>query len=450
MASPAVVYEPGALVARKYRLLRPIGVGGMGAVWIARNETTLAEVALKTWHDAGKPSDESIATAERFRHEARLAALVTHRNIVQVFDLLDEPDGSLALVMELLRGEPLDRCVARRGGRLEPIQAVAVVLPILSALGQAHRLGVVHRDVKPGNVFLTVDADGVVVPKLVDFGIAKAPAAGTSYTLEGDALGTPRYMAPEQIRNEKDLDGRADLFGVGVMLVELLTGVSPFLASSSAATLAAVLEREIDPDPAIPPALWVEIARALKKRPFERQANATELADGLRRALGTTETELLAALQSIAPSHDLVAPLSESAPTQLASESMVLPMRRRRNGWTLALGAALAVATLVAVVAIARRSSAPAAATPAPRTPIAIEVPAPTPTGQAMAPAAAGPSPPTSATPASIGTEADAIPSVAATTDAPQRTTPRGQQPSARPTTPRPGARKGVATTPGF
>ena len=440
----AVVYEPGALVARKYRLLRAIGVGGMGAVWIARNETTLAEVALKTWHANGKPDDESVATAERFRHEARLAALVSHRNIVQVFDLLDEADGSLALVMELLRGEPLDRCVLRRGGKLEPVQALAVVLPILSALAQAHRLGVVHRDVKPGNVFLTVDSEGIVVPKLVDFGIAKAPASGTAYTLEGDALGTPRYMAPEQIRNDKDLDGRADLFAVGVMLVELLTGVSPFLASSSAATLAAVLEREVDPDPAIPPALWVEIARALKKRPFERQANATEMADGLRRALGATDSELVIALQSIAPTHDVVAPHGESTPTQLASESMILPHRRGRIGWPLPFAAALAVVAIVAGVVTARRSGAPT-------TGAAASLP-PSASATATTNASVNPTATASTTASATATaNANASPSasnaVGLAGDPTAKAGPKGPK---SPGPPRTGGHKGVATSPGF
>ncbi len=429
----SVVYEVGAVVARKYRLLRQIGTGGMGAVWIARNETTHAEVALKTWRsDAGGPATN--ATPERFRHEARLAALVTHRSIVQVFDLLDEPDGSLALVMELLRGEPLDRCVARHGGSLSPVQAVALVLPILSALAHAHRLGVVHRDVKPGNVFLTVDPDGIVLPKLVDFGIAKAPAAGAAFTLEGDTLGTPRYMAPEQIRNEPDIDGRADVFAVGVMLVEMMTGTSPFLGSSSAATLAAVLERELDPSPSIPPALWVELGRALAKRPFERHATASELAESLRRALGATDAELTQALQSLEPQNELAALAADGPPTQLASEHLVLPLRRPRAGWIVTAGAALALAVAVAGSLVAMRRKSPATeasgATAAPASAASAANTAPP-----NATALPAPEPPVSAAP-SVPALARPVPKAA---------------PTRRPTAPAPtGGPKPVATTPGF
>src|SRR5258708_4918714 len=231
----------GARAGGKYRLLRPLASGGMGQVWLARNETTGADLALKVL----RRSDGATLDA-RFRNEARFAAGLSHRNIVRVFDLLEEDDGTLVLVMELLRGESLGAMLARRG-TLSTHEAIAGAPPLLSAPGDAHASGGVHGDVTPANLFLAVEPDGEVLPKLVDFGIAKLPVAA-SFTLEGAVLGTPRYMAPEQIRAAADIDGRADLFGVAVVVYELLTGASPFAAPTPAASLAAGLEAPVDPD----------------------------------------------------------------------------------------------------------------------------------------------------------------------------------------------------------
>jgi serine/threonine protein kinase len=231
----------------------------------------------------------------RFRNEAKLAARLVHRNIVRVFDFIEEKDGTLVLVMELLRGESLARYLERKS-TLEVREAVAIALAVLSALGHAHGAGIVHRDVTPANVFLAVDPDGQVIPKIVDFGIAKRPAAA-SLTLDGGVLGTPKYMSPEQIRSAAGVDGRSDLFSVAVILYEMLVGASPFAASTPAASLAAVLEATVDPDPRIPPRLWVELSRALSKRPYERHASAAELADAVRAASGEVEEALALALR---------------------------------------------------------------------------------------------------------------------------------------------------------
>ncbi|MGH7434545.1 MAG: serine/threonine-protein kinase, partial [Polyangiaceae bacterium] len=277
----------GARAGGKYRLARPLASGGMGQVWLARNETTGADLALKVLRSTGAKGGTVDA---RFRNEARFAAGLSHRNIVRVFDLVEEDDGTLVLVMELLRGEPASELLARRGA-LSTREALAVVLPILAGLGYAHASGVVHRDVTPNNVFLSVEPDGEVIPKLVDFGIAKLPVA-SSLTLEGAVLGTPRYMAPEQIRAASDIDGRADLFSAAVVFYELVTGVSPFAAPTPSAALAAVLESTVDPDPRIDPLVWIEIQRALSKRPYQRHATASEMADALRKAIGETDASL--------------------------------------------------------------------------------------------------------------------------------------------------------------
>jgi serine/threonine-protein kinase len=288
----------GTIVGGKYRLLRRIGAGGMGEVWVAVNRTTGAEVAVKMVREAAGRED----AVARFRHEARLGSMLSHRGVVRIFDLVEENDGPLLLVMELLRGESLERHLQRRGA-LPTREALAIVVPVLSALAHAHANGIVHRDVTPANVFLAIDPDNHVTPKLVDFGIAKVPA-GPTHTLDGRALGTPRYMAPERIREDGALDGRSDLFSVGVVLYELLTNTSPFAAGSPAASLAAVLETTVDPDPRIEPRLWMELRRALAKRPYERPQTAQAMAEGLLSATGETEAQLAEALRQAPVARD--------------------------------------------------------------------------------------------------------------------------------------------------
>jgi len=283
--------KPGMCIGQKYRLERRLAAGGMGEVWVARNAATGADVAVKLCREGPANEDARL----RFQQEARLAAMLSHRHIVRIFDLVEGDDGALLLVMELLRGQGLDRYLESRGP-LPANQAIAIVLPVLSALAHAHDLGIVHRDVSPANVFLTVDPDGHCIPKLVDFGIAKLPGSSVE-TVEGRVLGTPRYMAPERIRGLSDIDGKSDLFSIAVILYEMITGTSPFEATSPSASLAAVLERVVDPDPRFDPRLWIEVQRGLAKRAYERHGGAKEMAEGLRAACGETDASLAHRLQ---------------------------------------------------------------------------------------------------------------------------------------------------------
>ncbi|WP_394833688.1 serine/threonine protein kinase [Pendulispora rubella] len=306
----------------KYILIRRIALGGMGQIWIARNEMTDAEVALKVLR---ADIDKRIQVEPRFRHEARLGAMLCHRNIVRIFDLVEEPDGSLVLVMELLRGETLRRHLKKKGP-LSAEEAIAILLPVLSALEHAHEMGVVHRDIKPANIFLAVDPDGHVVPKLLDFGIAKVPQGGNGVqTLDGRVLGTPRYMSPEQIRSEANIDGRSDVFSLGAVMMEMLTGQSPFVAETPSASLASVLETLLDPDPRIDPRLWLVLQRALAKRPYERYAHCAELAQALREAIGVSDHALLANLRRSKPPPRISTTLSIHRPDEPLRKGLATP-----------------------------------------------------------------------------------------------------------------------------
>jgi eukaryotic-like serine/threonine-protein kinase len=428
-------FEPQNRIADKFRLKRRIATGGMGEVWVARNEATQADVALKVLRRGDADRAEELQIEARFRHEARLSAMLSHRSIVKVFDLIEAPGGTLVLVMELLRGETLQRYLEKRGPR-SAAEAVAIISPILSALGHAHERGIVHRDVTPSNIFLAVDPDGHVTPKLVDFGIAKLEKGDAPVkTVDGRVLGTPRYMAPERIRGAPQIDGRADVFAAAVVLYETMTGVSPFAASNPAASLAAVLERHIDPDERIEPRLWVEIQRAMSKRPYERHPSAHELAAALRLAIDETEGSLEAVLRRTTtlpgwdeePAH---VHQSEPPPRPRTDEhsAVVLPAKRKLSS-AMWLGAGALVGVTVAVLFVAGRGGKVPAG----------DTGALTPAVQASAAAASATATPTdTATPTPTPTPTDTAAATAATPT--HNATPRP-----RPAHPRP-----VATTPGF
>ncbi len=439
MGARASEIPPDTVLAGKIRLIKRIGRGGMGDVWVAKNEATQAELAVKTiQRDERSPEHD-----ERFRREARLSATLSHRNVVRVFDLVDEPGGTLGLVMELLHGGTLEDCMRGRGP-LSSVQALAVVLPLLSAMHHVHQKGIVHRDLKPANVFFAVEPDGHVIPKLLDFGIAKLPSAGSALTVDGSVLGTPHYMSPEQIRGQGDLDGRSDMFSIAVVLYEMLTGLRVFQRETAAASLAAVLEHEVDPDPRIEPRLWIAISRALAKRPYERFASCAELADALRASTPVAEDELVQALQELRP--------LTTAPSSSATDAESIALSRntrasaglpRRFGYVLPAAVAAAAVTIVAAVSVgvtgrsAALSSAPSAASSSLSPPVTVarDVPAPSPS---LAPA---PSPaPSSAPPGE-----EPRPSA----DARPPSKPRAA--TDRPPTEKKSRPKGsVATTPGF
>jgi serine/threonine protein kinase/tetratricopeptide (TPR) repeat protein len=258
----------------RYRIVRPLGRGGMGVVYVARDERLDRDIALKLI--AGLPDEISRA---RFWREARAAASVNHPHICQVFEV-DESDGSTFLTMELLEGEPLDRRLTR--GALPPREAIPIALAVLSALEALHGRGFVHRDIKPSNIFITHHG-----PKLLDFGLARPaievmPNEGsTPVTQAGVIVGTPQYMAPEQVTGAS-VDGRTDLYSVGAVLFQMLAGRPPFTGTSGDVLFAALKENP----PALqgPPdvvAIDRVIRRAMRKEPLDRYSNASDMSADL-------------------------------------------------------------------------------------------------------------------------------------------------------------------------
>jgi serine/threonine-protein kinase len=271
----------GALLNRRYRLTRPLGQGGMGLVYAGHVEGTNQNVAVKLLR-AEFIDDPDVVT--RFTDEAKIAARIIHPNVMRIFDVQRAEDGTPYLVMELLDGQPL-ASVMKTHSRLPVNQASEILQAVLAGLSAAHAHGIVHRDLKPDNVF--VGGGGT---KLLDFGIAKVmDAAGGmgNPTKTGMLLGTPAYMAPEQIRNAKDVDARADLWSAGVMFYEMITGRQAFPAPTEFARLAAVLGTQPDPIVSIDPSLapWAAfVERALAKDRNQRFHSAQEMSHALSHA----------------------------------------------------------------------------------------------------------------------------------------------------------------------
>jgi serine/threonine-protein kinase len=272
-------------LAGRYEVLEHIGDGAMADVLRAYDPSINRPLAIKVLKGEYRQHPQYSA---RFLREAKAAGNLSHPNIVTIYDV-GQLDGYPYIVMELLEGEPLDQ-VIQRHGKLPPETVTAIGLQLADALAYAHGMGVVHRDIKPSNIILGKDGRSI---KIVDFGIARVGQEGGELheaeslrTQAGQVLGTPRYMSPEQALG-REIDGRSDLFSVGVILYELLTGTKAF-AGSSAATLALQITQQ-DPEPIgalspeAPRGLQFIIDKLLAKRPERRFADGAQLAEALRR-----------------------------------------------------------------------------------------------------------------------------------------------------------------------
>jgi eukaryotic-like serine/threonine-protein kinase len=266
--------ERDTIIDGRYRVIERLGSGGMADVYCAEDEQLGRRVAIKLLH---RRLAEDQQFVERFRREASSAAGLQHPSIVSIFDR-GEWDGTYYIVMELIRGRTL-KDVIRERGPAPPEAAVDVVLQILRAARYAHQRGIVHRDLKPQNVM--IDEEGRV--KVTDFGIARAGASDMTET--GSVMGTAQYLSPEQAQG-RPVDARSDLYSIGVVLYELLTGVVPFEAESPVTVaLKQVSEVPIPPrerTPAVPAWLDAVVMRALEKDPARRFANADEFIEALR------------------------------------------------------------------------------------------------------------------------------------------------------------------------
>ena len=260
----------------EYEVLRRIGVGGMGVVYAGRHPVIGKKVAVKVLTEEASKQAEAV---DRFLDEARAVNAIRHRGIVDIFGFGRVPGGAQYFVMELLEGSPFDEVIRQRAP-VSPGEALRWIDEVLDALDAAHHAGVIHRDIKPSNLFLVDSGRGTPYVKLLDFGIAKLGAArgqNTPQTNVNAVVGTPDYMAPEQARGQA-ISGLTDLYALGCVLYELLTGQRIFVAESTLEIMFAHVERAPVPPskvvPSIPEAVDKFLLHLVKKNPAKRPQNA--------------------------------------------------------------------------------------------------------------------------------------------------------------------------------
>jgi len=391
--SPGSPFPTGTVLGR-YRVVRAIGVGGNGTVYEAIHQDLDKRVALKVLH-AEVSHDPT--TRQRFLQEGRVAASIHHPHVVELFDVGQE-NGRLYLVMELLEGRSLaDQFDVH--GAMEVSRVVDLLLPVCAALATAHEAGVVHRDLKPDNIFLAKARHGAIQPKLLDFGISKLTRQQGRALTEQEILGTPDYMSPEQIRATANVDGATDQYSLAVLIYEGVTGRRPFVGDDLQVLLEAILKgrspKLTSLVPGVPADFEAVVERAMARDASDRFESVYEFG----RALLPFASEVVRGtwtpvfIRSATPSFGPAATARASLPTIAEGATLAVaarPSRGRRVGlWVgvFALAAVLGFATL-------RLTATPPptarAAAPAPAAPLAVAAVTPSPPA---APAVVAPAP---------------------------------------------------------
>jgi eukaryotic-like serine/threonine-protein kinase len=346
---------PNAVIGGKYRLERLIGKGGMGEVWAASHTVTRHRVAIKFLSGDTTANDDA---RRRFFREARAACAVSHPNVVVIHDVIEVEEQTPAIVMELLQGESLESKIAREG-TLSVETTLRLLLPVVSAVGTAHSLGVVHRDIKPDNIFLAETGDGTVV-KVLDFGVAKLGnqengGATAGLTSTGAMLGTPYYMSPEQAFGEKLVDHRADLWSLGIVMFRCLSGVLPTRAENIGQILKIIMTRSIprlaDVAPHVPEPICLLVTQLLGYSPSERPAD-------LRPVKAVIEAALKVKGDDLAP-----AIIAASSLAGVATPSLPRDALKRSRAPIFALAGAVAFTAITAIVLLNTTPQAPRAIT---------------------------------------------------------------------------------------
>jgi serine/threonine-protein kinase len=416
---------PGEVLGARWALDEKIDAGAMGEIFRGRHRVLGHTVAVKVMiPDAARDG----ATTERFLREARIAARLRHPHVVRVEDFGVADDGRSYLVMELLRGESLARRLAR-APRLTSAEVLRIVRQLGEALDVAHAEGIVHRDLKPENIFLCDVPDGAPIVKVLDFGVAKFTdtlSEGGHATASNALIGTPKYMSPEQARSSRDLDGRSDLWAVGMLVYEMLTGRHPFEGEAIAELLVAILTEQIAPPssvcPSLPPSLDVWMGRALARSRADRFPSGRALSEALEDALAGRVSESWcdtwspqepprrATLRVRRPTADTPSELRATDPPPAAPAVAPPPRDPRkesmelRTSWRSGLLAGLVAASAIFGLARLRESSRPRTAASSP-----TAMPA-----AAVTPAAVAPAPRRLAVPEAVSEPVAPAPSLAA------------------------------------
>jgi len=279
----------GRLIDDRWRIQRKFSEGGMGSIYLASQKSVDRQVAIKTLRPQLSDNDEF---TERFFREARVTTTINHPHCVTIHDFGQTENGTLYLVMEYLEGEPLADRMQR--GAMELLETLTIGKQIASALSAAHERDIVHRDLKPDNVFLLEISDGSTFCKVLDFGISKDLSEEQDLTKTGELFGTPRYMSPEQSEG-RELDGRTDLYSLGCILYEMLTGRPPFVGDTAMAILVAHVQEDVPSidevaPREVPPQAADYVMAMLEKDPADRPLSAAEVGSKLEEILPTVST----------------------------------------------------------------------------------------------------------------------------------------------------------------
>jgi serine/threonine-protein kinase len=373
----------------RYRVERLLGKGGMGSVYMGRHVLVGRKVAIKILHAEFAGDAEMVV---RFYREARAAAAIGHKNIIDVLDVGTTEESDPYLVMEYLEGESL-RSMLKRTGPIELAAACGIMEPVLQALSAAHQAGIIHRDLKPDNIFLVSHSEEETEVKLIDFGISKftQDVQKTDLTQTGQLIGTPAYMSPEQAQGDGTIDQRTDVYALGVIFYQMLTGKLPYQGKAYAAVIGDILTGKpvppLDANPDFPREAEGVVLRAMSKKPDDRYASADEMLEMVRHLKGfAARRERLGVLASgvmapTFPAGDLGAEKSgtsdlvgtpqevlakiaaEQTPTGWSKTSAQVG---KRKPWTLAIaGGLIAALVVVIVVLVIGNGGAEPAATPA-------------------------------------------------------------------------------------
>jgi eukaryotic-like serine/threonine-protein kinase len=428
----------GEVLAGKYRVDRVLGVGGMGVVVAATHLQLEERVALKFLLPEARANPETVL---RFEREARAAVKIKNQHVARMIDVGKLEDGSPYIVMEYLDGQDLSSLIAS-SGPLSLESAAEFTLHACEALAEAHGYGIVHRDLKPSNLFVVRGPDGLPKAKVLDFGISKMRSLGGSgpemgsMTKTATVMGSPFYMSPEQMASAKDVDGRTDIWALGIVLYEMLAGRVPFQADTLPELCVKVLQQPPTPllslRPDLPPEIERIVGRCLQKDRAHRYANVAELAMDIapfapKRTRGAVERIALTlhtsggtqgALKLSMPDSGPIVPAN---PTSASWESAGMPSRGMGTKIAIAVAGAVVVLGAIAAVLVLRSRShiAPAApvaglvasspapsATPPPPAPSAVEpavAETPAPSASAVPMAAQKPATTTKGRPAAPG-----------------------------------------------
>jgi len=286
----------GQVLADRYHIIKKLGEGGMGQVYLAEHVKMGRRSAIKVMNPSMVHDPEAVA---RFNREASNASRISDAHVCAIYDFGETPEGLIYLAMEFIEGEPLTELI-RREGALPVVRAADICIQVAAALQAAHDLGIVHRDLKPDNIMLTRGRDGADGVKVVDFGLAKAvggEGGGQKVTRTGLVVGTPEFMSPEQLSGDK-LDGRSDVYSLGLVLFNTLTGTLPFPADS---VQEAMIKRltdepaelvEVRPDLHFPPGLQQTLDMALARSPVDRYQSAARFAHDLASVVGLSRADV--------------------------------------------------------------------------------------------------------------------------------------------------------------